>query len=95
MTGVQTCALPILTQFDTEPDSTVALRANVVSVAVAQEEAALDFFSMSPFSAHAVQKGGNGQLLPVVRVETRTTQVIGLLRWLQARDEIKAGMVAQ
>lgn len=66
-----------------EPDQTVALNANLAGIAVANEETCLDFYQMSAATIHAARHGGQVHVNPVVRVELRTSQFLGLLEELQ------------
>jgi len=76
-----------------EPDQTVALRANVMGVAVALGEAAIDFYDISAFSMHRANAGGKVQLNPVVRVEVRSGQLAGLVE--AVRQLVKTKGVGQ
>lgn len=62
-----------------EPDQTVALSANMTLGAIAGREACLDFYQASPFSIVAVRKAKKLGLDPVVRIDVRTTLLLGLL----------------
>lgn len=68
---------------DDEPEQTVAMSANLVGVAVANDECCLDLYHMSAATVHAANKGGKVQVIPVVRVEMSTGQLIGLLEELK------------
>jgi hypothetical protein len=62
-----------------EPEQTVSMKANLVTVAVSNGDAALDFYQISPFALHAATKGGRIQVNPVVRIEIRTGQLQGMV----------------
>ncbi len=68
----------LASKFD-EPSQAIALSANVVLVAAAGAEACLDFYQASPFSMMAVIASKKIALDPVVRVDLRTSLLLGLL----------------
>jgi len=70
-------------KFESEPEQTIALKANVVAIGYAGDEAAMDFYQMSAFAAHAVQHGGKLQMTQIVRVEFRSGQFVGLMNELK------------
>lgn len=72
------------TAIGVEPEQTVALKANVVLAAYSGGEACLDFYQVSPFSAHAANNGAKISLSPIVRIELRSGQLLGLLSELEA-----------
>jgi hypothetical protein len=65
-----------------EPDQTIALAAGFVLTAASGEDATLDFYQASAFAMSAV-KSGSLSLDPVVRVDLRTSLLLGLVEELQ------------
>jgi hypothetical protein len=69
-----------------EPAQTVAFDANVIAVAVSDEEACLDFYHTSAFSVLHAKTLRKLAVEPVVRVTLRTVQLFGLYLRLKAAD---------
>lgn len=66
-----------------EPEQTVTLAANIVAVAVSGHETCLDFYHASAFSYLHLRQTKNMYLEPVVRVNTRTSLMLALMRRLK------------
>lgn len=62
-----------------EANQTIELDANIAAMAFSGNEACLDFYESSPFSFAQVKTTGTLGLIPVVRINTRTSLVVGLL----------------
>jgi hypothetical protein len=73
--------------FHVEAEQTVELDANIVAVAFSGNEACFDFYEASPFSVSAVTATNTLGLIPVVRVNTRTSLALGMIARL--RDLVK------
>lgn len=66
-----------------EPDQSLAMSANMILSAVSGDEAAMDFFKASPFSIQAAPHRGKLMLDPVVRVDLRSSAMVGLIHELR------------
>lgn len=66
-----------------EPDQTVALAAGLVLTAASSEETTLDFYQASAFSVSAMQHTKHLHLDPVVRIDLRTSLMLGLVEQLR------------
>lgn len=81
-------AVPIQSERPTkivdEPDQTVALQANLILSAMSGSEAALDFYQLSPFNFLAVRDRPSVPLDAVVRVDLRSSLLLGLLDAIEA-----------
>ena len=70
-----------------EPQQTVAFDANIIAVAVSDEEACLDLYHTSAFSIAHAKSSRKIAVEPVVRVTIRTAQLYGLYLRLKDADE--------
>lgn len=73
-----------LTTVEAEPKETVTLTANVIMSASSGRESCMDFFYASPFSKAAATHTHKLALDPVVRVDLRTSLILGLHKKLEA-----------
>jgi len=81
-----------LSKFNVEAKQTAEMSAQVVGVAIAGLETCMDFYKVPPPTIVKFKaKGGDMLMEPQVRVETRTTLLIGLLEEL---DKLRAGFPA-
>ena len=71
------------TTFHTEAEQTVEVDANIVAMAFSGNEACLDFYESSPFSMASLPVTNNLNLIPVVRVNTRTSLALGMIARLR------------
>jgi hypothetical protein len=67
-----------LPEFSTEPKESITLNASIIMAGVSGREGCLDFYYASPFSKGAVAVHKKLALDPVVRVDIRTSLLIGL-----------------
>jgi hypothetical protein len=72
-----------VTTFHTEAEQTVEVDANIVAMAFSGNEACLDFYESSPFSLAALPVTNSLNLIPVVRVNTRTSLALGMIARLR------------
>ncbi len=70
-----------------EAEQTVEVDANIVSMAFSSNRACLDFYESSPFSIAALPATNSLSLIPVVRVNTRTSLVLGVIARLRELHE--------
>jgi hypothetical protein len=85
MEGLSVEALPTI---DEEPDQTIALQANLVITAMSGPEALMDFFQLSPSALLGGADAATRQtvpLEPVLRVDLRSTLMIGIFSRLRAQ----------
>lgn len=74
------------TAFEEEPDQSVLVRANMMSIAQVHHDAVADFYNISPTQVRDMQKTGYIDIDPVVRVETSTALLVGLLNAMYAHE---------
>jgi hypothetical protein len=68
---------------NTEPEQTVALAASFVLLASAVDETTMDFYQASAFAISAMPHSGKLALDPVVRIDLRTSLLLGLVEELR------------
>lgn len=68
-----------LISFTSEAEQTVEVDANIVAAAFSGPESCLDFYHASAFSIAALASTNRLNMIPVVRVNTRTSLVLGLI----------------
>lgn len=68
-----------LGSFNEEPGDAVTLNANIVLAALSGREACMDFYYASPFSKAAMFKSHQLAVDPIVRVDLRTSLLLGLI----------------
>lgn len=84
-------AEPLATKMsEPDPGQAISLSANMVFTAVSGNEACLDFYQASPFAMMAVFASKQLALEPIVRVDLRTSLLLGLIDGLKSH-----GIVAQ
>jgi len=67
-----------------EPDQAIALTANLGFVGIAGNESCVDFYQASPFSIGAVISSKQIALEPVVRVDLRTSLLLGMISGIRS-----------
>jgi hypothetical protein len=70
-------------QISTEPSQTVALAAGLSLMAAAADEATIDFYQASAFALSAMLHSSELALDPVVRIDLRTSLLLGLFEDLR------------
>jgi hypothetical protein len=68
-----------------EPPQALTLSANMPLGAITGHEACIDFYQASPFAMGVVMRSQKLSLEPVVRIDLRTSLLIGLLQELRSR----------
>ena len=71
-------AAEALLELDEEPSETVTLAANIVMAGISGREGCMDFYYASPFSKNVAAQAKKLAVDPVVRVDVRTSLVLGL-----------------
>lgn len=72
-----------VTTLQAEADQTVEVDANIVAAAFSGNESCLDFYHASAFSIAALPATNRLNLIPVVRVNARTSLILGLIERLR------------
>lgn len=80
LSNIEAEALP---QIEVEPAETASLNANLILVAASGTESCIDFFHSSAFSIAFAQQTSRLGIDPVVRVNIRTSLLMGLIEELR------------
>lgn len=70
-----------------EAEQTVEVDASIIAAAFSGNEACFDFYEVSPFSMAALPMTNHLNIIPVVRVNTRTSLAMGLFTRLRKLQE--------
>lgn len=73
--------------FHAEADQTVEVDANIIAAGFSGNESCLDFYHASAFSIAALPSTNRLNLIPVVRVNSRTSLILGLIARLRELRE--------
>lgn len=72
-----------VTTFRVEAEQTVEVDANIIATAISGNDSCLDFYHASAFSIAALPSTNRLNLIPVVRVNIRTSLLLGLIECLR------------
>lgn len=89
--GITAESLP---ELENEPAETVTLAANIVMAGISGREGCMDFYYASPFSKSVAAQAKKLAVDPVVRVDVRTSLMLGLnAKLAQILDELPENLI--